>query len=68
MNENCEVVQVSCSNILQLHLHLPDPTRKLAGAGLAGFPKNGRIPDLPEPKSCAILVIVTNKMELRHSG
>jgi len=38
-------------NLLQLHWHPADPARNLAG-----FPKNGRISDLPEPKSGITLI------------
>ena len=41
---------LSVNNIMQLHWHPPNPARNLAG-DLAGFPKNSKIPDLPEPKS-----------------
>jgi len=37
-------------SILQLHQHSQNPARNLAGPNLAGFPKNGRIPDVPEPE------------------
>ena len=37
-------------NVLQLHRHLKNPDRNLAGAGFAEFLKNGQIPDLPEPE------------------
>jgi len=39
---------------VQLHWRLPNPARNLAGAG---FGKNDRISDLPEPKSGATLKI-----------
>jgi len=49
-------IVLSILNALQLHRSSPNPARNFARAGvkdLAGFSKNGRIPDLlkPEPKS-----------------
>jgi len=54
-------LQVSCIsfirnrlNVLQLHWHLPSLARNMASTG---FPKNGQIPDLPEPKSSTTLLV-----------